>query len=51
MEYKPGKANIIADTLSRKSELAILARVICDLVDQIKKGLSQYPIKKLDGDG
>lgn len=51
MEYKLRKANIIADALSRKEELASLARVTCDLADQIKKGLSQDPIKKLDRDG
>lgn len=43
MEFKPRKANVIADSLSRKPKLAMITRVTCDLADQIKEGLSHDP--------
>lgn len=39
MEYKLGKANLVADTLSRKSELALITTPNFVLVDRIKEGL------------
>ena len=39
MEYKPGRANLVADALSRKSELADISRPQSNLKDRIKNGL------------
>jgi len=39
MEYKLGRANLIADTLSRKDELAYISRPQSNLKDRIKEGL------------
>ena len=39
MEYKPGKANLVADALSRKVEFAAISRPQGPLVDRIKEGL------------
>ncbi|KAH9720957.1 Endonuclease [Citrus sinensis] len=43
LEYKPGKANVVADALSRKSELVTLSmsQPKSDLVMGIKEGLQQ----------
>ena len=43
MEYKPGKANVVADALSRKAEFATIAASMpqSSLVEQIKEGLKQ----------
>ncbi|KAI3412628.1 Hydrolase_4 domain-containing protein [Psidium guajava] len=39
LEYKPGKANAVADALSRRAELASISRPDCPLVGRIKEGL------------
>ena len=48
LEYKPGKANVIADALSRKTELTTLSmsQLKPVLVSRIKKGLQQDPLAK-----
>ncbi|KAH9688170.1 Endonuclease [Citrus sinensis] len=48
LEYKPGKANVVADALSRKAELATLSmsQPKSDLVSRIKEGLQQDPLAK-----
>ena len=48
LEYKPGKANVVADTLTRKAELATLSmsQLKSDLVSRIKEGLQQDPLAK-----
>ena len=46
LEYKPGKANVVADALSRKATLASVTQVQCDLADRIKDGLAQDPLAK-----
>ena len=46
LEYKPGKANVVADALSRKAELATLnmSQPKSDLVLRIKECLQQDPL-------
>jgi len=39
MEYKPGCANMVADALSRKGELADISQPQSNLRERIKKGL------------
>jgi len=39
MEYKAGRANLVADALCRKSELADISRPQSNLQDRIKNGL------------
>ncbi|KAH9753009.1 Endonuclease [Citrus sinensis] len=48
LEYKPGKANVVADALSRKVELATLSmsQPKFDLISRIKEGLQQDPLAK-----
>ncbi|KAH9744594.1 Endonuclease [Citrus sinensis] len=48
LEYKPGKANVVADALSRKAELATLSmsQPKSDLFSHIKEGLQQDPLAK-----
>ena len=48
LEYKPGKANVVADALSCKAELATLSmsQPKSDLVSRIKEGLQQDPLVK-----
>ena len=48
LEYKPGKANVVADALSRKAELVTLSmsQPKSDLVMRIKEGLQQDPLAK-----
>ncbi|XP_054805380.1 uncharacterized protein LOC129308324 [Prosopis cineraria] len=43
LEYKPGKANVVADALSRKAELATLSASMPqnDFLERIKEGMSQ----------
>lgn len=42
-EYKRGKANSVADALSRKAELATISRPESSLVGRIREGLSHDP--------
>ncbi|KAH9726762.1 Endonuclease [Citrus sinensis] len=48
LKYKSGKANVVADALSRKAELATLSmsQPKSDLVSRIKEGLQQDPLAK-----
>ncbi|GMJ12439.1 hypothetical protein HRI_004913100 [Hibiscus trionum] len=46
LQYKPVKANVVADALSRKVELAALSQVTSPLLDRIKEGLHQEPLAK-----
>lgn len=39
LEYESGKANFVADALSRKADLAAMSRPECSLVERIKEGL------------
>lgn len=41
MEYKLGKANILADALSRKAELAAITSAKGDILSYIREVLSQ----------
>ena len=49
LEHKPGKANLVADTPSRKTELATMPQ--CSLKEGIKEGLShdQGTTTRIDG--
>ncbi|OMO77547.1 reverse transcriptase [Corchorus capsularis] len=42
-EYKPGKANMVDDALSRKATLATISRLEMDLTARIKEGLQHDP--------
>ncbi|XP_054818995.1 uncharacterized protein LOC129318287 [Prosopis cineraria] len=44
LEYKTGAANVVADALSKKAELATLTQVSGDLVEKVKEGMAQDPI-------
>ncbi|GJR65635.1 putative nucleotidyltransferase, ribonuclease H [Tanacetum coccineum] len=44
LEYKPGKANVVADALSHKTEFAAIAQFF--LQDRIKEGLEHDPLAK-----
>ncbi|KAH9723181.1 Endonuclease [Citrus sinensis] len=48
LEYKPGKANVVTDALTRKAELTTLSmsQPKSDLVSRIKEGLQQDPLAK-----
>ena len=46
MEYKPGKANVVADALSRKAMLASVSSVASNLLERVKEGLLQGPMAK-----
>lgn len=38
LEYKPGKANIVADALSQKAELIAISLANVDVIARIKEG-------------
>ncbi|GJW22906.1 putative nucleotidyltransferase, ribonuclease H [Tanacetum coccineum] len=46
LEYKPGKANVVADALSRKTEFVAITQAQFFLQDQIKEGLEHDPLAK-----
>ncbi|XP_047260179.1 uncharacterized protein LOC124893108 [Capsicum annuum] len=47
LEYKPGKANVVADALSRKAVLAtLLSTTSCSVLDSIKEGMEHDPVAK-----
>ena len=46
LEYKPGKANLVADALSRKAELAAMSRIQGELLTLIKEGTEHDPLAK-----
>ena len=43
LEYKPGKANTVADALSRKVDLAAISRPESSLAARIREGLCHDP--------
>nr|GEV97281.1 putative reverse transcriptase domain-containing protein [Tanacetum cinerariifolium] len=46
LEYKPGKANVVADALSRKAEFVAITQAWFFLQDRIKEGLEHDPLAK-----
>ncbi|GKE19135.1 putative nucleotidyltransferase, ribonuclease H [Tanacetum coccineum] len=46
LEYKPGKANVVADALSRKAKFAAITQAQFFLQDQIMEGLEHDPLAK-----
>ncbi|GKV50067.1 hypothetical protein SLEP1_g56783 [Rubroshorea leprosula] len=46
MEYKPRRANVVADALSRKATFAFISRPEGDLLDRVKEGLARDPFAK-----
>nr|GEZ10262.1 hypothetical protein [Tanacetum cinerariifolium] len=50
LEYKPGKANVVADALSHKAEFAAITQAQFFLQDRIKEGLEHDPLAKKIGD-
>ncbi|GKV44052.1 hypothetical protein SLEP1_g51279 [Rubroshorea leprosula] len=46
MEYKPRRANVVADTLSRKATFTSISRPESDILDRVKEGLAHDPFAK-----
>ncbi|GKV49230.1 hypothetical protein SLEP1_g55993 [Rubroshorea leprosula] len=46
MEYKPGRANVVADALSRKATFTSISRPKSDILDRVKEGLAHDPLAK-----
>ncbi|XP_047267518.1 uncharacterized protein LOC124897941 [Capsicum annuum] len=47
LEYKPGKANVVADALTHTAVLAILlSTTSCGVLDTIKEGMEHDPVAK-----
>ncbi|XP_049381211.1 uncharacterized protein LOC125845715 [Solanum stenotomum] len=46
LEYKLGRGNVVADTLSGKVELAVITTAHCDIQDAIKDGM-QHDLKSM----
>nr|GEZ05333.1 hypothetical protein [Tanacetum cinerariifolium] len=46
LEYKPGKANVVADALSHKVEFVAITQAQFFLQDRIKEGLEHDPLAK-----
>ncbi|GKA19410.1 putative nucleotidyltransferase, ribonuclease H [Tanacetum coccineum] len=46
LKYKPRKANVVADTLSRKAEFTAITQAQFFLQDRIKEGLEHDPLAK-----
>lgn len=46
LEHKPGKANVVADALSRRAELAAIPQVKGDIKGLIREGLEHDPIAR-----
>ncbi|GMJ04326.1 hypothetical protein HRI_004101800 [Hibiscus trionum] len=46
MEHKPGKANTVADALSRKATFASISQPSGELLESIKEGLTHDPTAK-----
>ncbi|GJU12068.1 uncharacterized mitochondrial protein-like protein [Tanacetum coccineum] len=46
LEYKPGKANVVADALSRKAKFVAITQAQFFLQDRIKEGLEHDPLAK-----
>ncbi|KAK2973869.1 hypothetical protein RJ640_029685 [Escallonia rubra] len=46
MEYKPGKANLVTDALSRKAKLAAMSKAKGDILEGIKEGMEHDPLAR-----
>lgn len=46
MGYKPGKANVVVDALSRKAMLASASSITSNLFERIKEGTKQNPLAR-----